>query len=137
MQSVWCFDINIYGDTYIEAGVLYMATCNVSQYKDDRITRFYAGISNDDQLSFVIRHSPTIGCYYVSNGTKRCQSSLCSCDMDGLATHWIYSTPANLSSPVTFTCASDNNGIRENSGKWIPFIASKYLSFKLNKLCCC
>ena len=111
-QCVWCFTINIYGDTYIEAGVPYKVTCNVSQYRDNRITLYNAFISNDDKQTFTIAHSNVTGCYYQKLTIYvLCQSGLCSCDTDGLATHWIYSTPADLSSSVTFICSSsDNNG---------------------------
>ena len=123
---MWCFNINIYGDTYIEAGVPYIATCNVSQFKENIATFFNARISGTDQLSFTIRHSTTFGCYYLSATYVICQSSLCSCDVDGLATHWTYNTPADLYSPVTFKCSSsDNNGVLQTSERLTPIVPSK------------
>lgn len=87
-----------------------MVTCNVSHFLDIRRTIYIAKISVDDQLTFHIAHSPSIGCYYEDYGKHTlCQSSICSCDVDGLATHLIYNTSADLSSPVTFTCSSNDN----------------------------
>ena len=131
---MWCFSINIYGDTYIEAGVPYMVTCNVSESKEDRITILHAKISDTDQLTFTIRHSTTFGCYYLSDIYVLCQSSLCSCDVDGLATQWTYNTPADLSDPVRFRCSSsNNNGGLQTSEPWTPIVPSKCVVFKLNK----
>jgi hypothetical protein len=56
IECVWCFTINIYGETCIEAGVPYLITCNVKQVKVNRITNFNARISDTDQLGFIIRH---------------------------------------------------------------------------------
>ena len=65
-----------------------MVTCNVSHLLDIRRTIYIAKISVDDQLYFNIAHSPSIGCYYLDSGKYLlCQSSVCSCDVDGLATH--------------------------------------------------
>ena len=48
--------------------------------------------------------------------------------MDGLVTHWVYSTPADLMSPVTFRCASESNeGNLETSKPWTPTIPCKCL----------
>ena len=129
IQCLWCFTIDISVDTYIEPGVPYMATCNVSHFVDIRRTIYIAKISVDDQLTFHIAHSPSIGCYYeyYSKHTL-CQSSICSCDVDGLATHWVYSTPADLMSPVTFSSASESNeGNLETSKPWTPTIPCKCL----------
>ena len=133
------FTINIYGDTYIEAGVPYKVTCNISQYRNNRITLYSAFISTDDKQTFIIAHSNTIGCYYSQAGKYvLCQSSVCSCDRDGLATHWIYNTPADLSSSVTFICSSsDNNGALQTSEQLTPTVPCKCLVFKLNTFCCC
>lgn len=110
MQCLWCFTIDIYGDTFIEPGVPYMLTCNVSHFLDLRRTMYIAKISVDDLLTFHIAHSPSIGCYYEDYGKYTlCQSSICSCDMDSLATHWVYNISADLSSQVTFRCASESN----------------------------
>jgi hypothetical protein len=40
IECVRRFTINIYGETCIEAGVPYMITCNVKQFKVNRITNF-------------------------------------------------------------------------------------------------
>jgi len=127
---LWCFTIDISGDTYIEHGVPYMVTCNVSHFLDIRRTTYFAKISDDDKLSFDIAHSPSIGCYYLDSGKYTlCQSSVCSCDVDGLATHWVYNTSADLSSQVTFSCASENNeGNLETSKPWTPTIPCKCLA---------
>ena len=106
-----------------------MATCNVSHFVDIRGTIYIAKIFVDDQLTFHIAHSPSIGCYYeyYSKHTL-CQSSICSCDVDGLATHWVFSTPADLMSPVTFRCAPESNeGNLESSKPWTPTIPCKCL----------
>ena len=106
-----------------------MVTCNVSHFVDIRRTIYIAEISVDDQLTFHIAHSPSIGCYYLDSGKySLCQSSVCSCDVDGLATHWTYNTSADLSSPVTFRCSSKNNdGDLETSKTWTPTIPCKCL----------
>jgi hypothetical protein len=139
MQCVWCFTVNIYGNTYIEVGVPYKVTCNVGQYNDNRITFYSAFISNGNKQTFIIAHATTNECYYQKVGAYvLCQPGVCSCDTDGLATHWTYSTSADLSSPVTFTCSSNvNNGILQTSEPWTPTISCKYLVFKLNIFCCC
>ena len=126
---MWCFTIDIYGGTYIEPGVPYMVTCNVSHFLDIRRTIYIAKISVDDQLTFHIAHSPSIGCYYQDyNNYTLCQSSICSCDVDGLATHWAYNTPADLTSPVTFRCTSKSDeGYLETSKAWTPTIPCKCL----------
>ena len=138
IQCVWCFTINIYGETYIEAGGPYMVTCNVSQFKEDRATYFYSEISNIDQSVFTLRHSTTLGCFYLSGAYVLCQPGVCSCDIDGLATHWIYNTPADLSSPVTFICSSSyNDGVSKSSEPWTPILPSKCVVFKLNTFVFC
>ena len=135
---MWCFNINIYGDTYIEAGVPYIATCNVSQFEENRATYFNVRISDTDQLRFIIRHSTIFGCYYLSAKYVLCQSSLWSCDVDGLATQWTYNTPADVSYSVTFICSSsDNNGHLATSEPWTPIVPSKCVVFKLNKFYFC
>jgi hypothetical protein len=88
IKCVWCFTINIYGETYIEAGVPYIVTCNVSQVKEDRTNYFYSKISNINQSIFTLRHSSILGCLYLSGTYVLCQPGVCSCDIDGLATHW-------------------------------------------------
>ena len=106
IQCVWCFTISISGETYIEAGVPYMVTCNVSSFVNNRRTTYSTIISDNDRIDFYIAHSTTSGYYYEdsTNGFTVCPNSLCSCDTDGLATHWIYNTPTDLASPVTFRC---------------------------------
>lgn len=84
---MWCFTINISGETYIQAGVPYMVTCSVSQYRDNRQTLYTVKLTEADTHTFTIVHSKFIGCYYQgSGGYLPCQSGLCSCDMNGLAT---------------------------------------------------
>ena len=61
---MWSFTITIYGETYIAAGIPYMVTCNVSQFKEGRITNFNANVSDTDQLGFTIRHSTEFGCFF-------------------------------------------------------------------------
>ena len=132
---MWCFTINISGETYIEAGVPYMVTCSVSQYRDNRQIIYSAKLSNDDELIFTIAHSKSVGCYYQRSGEYLpCQSGLCSCDMNGLATHWIYNTSDNLSLTVGFYCSStDNNGVLQTSNTWKPTIPRKCLVFMFYK----
>jgi hypothetical protein len=128
VQCVWCFSISISGETYIEAGVPYMVTCNVSHFLDIRETTYSAKIEDNDPFFFVIANPTTSSCYYQdSTGDFTvCTNSLCSCDTDGLTTHWIYNTPADLSSTVTFRCTSaDNDGKFHNSGPWKPTVPCK------------
>lgn len=115
-----------------------MVTCNISQFKEDRLTYFYSIISDIDQRIFTLRHSTTLGCFYLSGTYILCQPVVCSCELGGLATHRIYNTPANLSSPVTFSCASsNNNGILHTSVPWTPIVTSKYVVFRLNQFYYC
>jgi hypothetical protein len=128
VQCVWCFNISISGETYIEAGVPYMVTCNVSYFVNNRITTHSAKLSDSDPIVFIIAHITTSGCYYQnSTGSFTvCPSSLCSCDTDGLATHWIYNTSTDLSSTVTFRCTSaDGDGKLHNSEPWTPIVPCK------------
>jgi hypothetical protein len=136
---MWCFTVNISGETYIEAGVPYMVTCSVSQYRDNRVTIYRAELSEADTQTLIIAHSNTTGCYYQeTGGYVPCQSGLCSCDMNGLATHWTCSTSANLLSPVTFRCSSkDNDGVVQTSSAWTPIIARKCLVFMFYNVWCC
>jgi hypothetical protein len=137
IHCIWCFTISISGETYIEPGVPYKVTCTVSDFLENRRTIYSASISNDDITDFVIIDLTTGGCIYRTPASfPSCQSSLCSCDMDGLATHWTYSTPTDLSSSVTFRCTSKNNeGYLNSSVRWIPTVPSKCFVFKLNKVC--
>jgi hypothetical protein len=107
-----------------------MVKCNVSHFLEIRRTIYIAKLSVDDQLAFHIAYSPSIICYYEDYGKHTlCQSSICSCDGDGLATHWVYSTPADLMSPATFRCASESNkGSLETSKPWTPTIPCKCLA---------
>ena len=126
---MWCFNISITGETYIEAGVPYMVSCNVSYFVNNRITTYIARISDNDGIVYVIAHSTTSGCYYEdSTGHFTvCPSSLCSCDTDGLTTHWIYSTPTDLSSTVNFRCTSaDSDDKLHSSEPWTPTVPCKY-----------
>ena len=136
---MWCFTINISGETYIEAGIPYMVTCSVSQYRENRETIYSAKLSEADIQTFSIAHSNSTGCYYIGfDGYLPCQSGLCSCDMNGLATHWTFSTSDNLPSPVTFSCSSkDNNGILQTSNTSTPTIPRKCLLFMFYKCWCC
>ena len=137
IHCIWCFTISISGETYIEPGVPYNVTCTVSDFLENRKTLYIAIISNDDTTDFVIIDRTTAGCVYRRiTSSPPCQSSLCSCDMDGLATHWTYSTPTDLSSSVTFICTSKNNeGSLIGSVPWIPTVPSKCFVFKLNEVC--
>ena len=129
VQCVWCFTISISGETYIEAGVPYIVACNVSYCVNNRRTTYIASMSDNDQIVFIIAHSTTSGCYYEDSngGFTVCPSSLCSCDTDGLATHWIYNTPTDLFSTVTFMCTStDSDGKLHNSDPWTPTVLCKY-----------
>ena len=128
VQCLWCFTISISGETYIEAGVPYMVTCNVSHFVVIRRTSYSAKIADTDRIAIIIAHSTTIGCYYQdSTGDFTvCPNSLCSCDTDGLATHWIYNTPTDLSSTVTFRCTSkDSADILHTSDPWTPTVPCK------------
>ena len=137
IHSIWCFTINISGETYIEPGVPYKVTCTVSDFLENRRTFYSASTSNDDTTEFDIIDRTTAGCVYRRiTSSPPCQSSICSCDMDGLATHWTYITPTDLSSSVTFICTSKNNeGSLIGSVPWIPTVPSKCFVFKLNKVC--
>ena len=136
---MWCFTINISGETYIEAGVPYLVTCSVSQHRDNREIIYSARLSEADRETFIIAHSKSIGCYYQgSGGYIPCQSGLCSCDVNGLATHWIVNTSDNLPSTVIFSCSSTGNtGVLQTSNRWTPTIARKCLVFKFYKCWCC
>ena len=136
---MWCFTINISGETYIEAGVPYVITCSVSQYRDNRETIYRAELSGAVTQTFIIAHSKSIGCYYQSPGRYiPCQSGLCSCDMNGLAAHWTFNTSDNLTSPVTFRCSSiDNDGVIQTSNTWEPTVARKCFVFMLYNFLCC
>jgi hypothetical protein len=128
VQCVWCFTISISGETYIEAGVPYMVACNVSYFENNRRTIYSAIISDNDPIVFNIAHSTTSGCYYQDStgGFTACPNSLCSCDTDGLATHWIYNTPTDLSSTVTFRCVSkDSDDKLHTSAPWTPTLPCK------------
>ena len=124
---MWCFNISISGKTYIEAGVPYMVTCNVSHFVNNRRTTYSAFISNNVLVDFLIAHSTTSGCYYLDGASYTvCPSSLCSCDTDGLATHWVYNTPTDVSSTVTFRCTStDSDDKLHTSETWIPTVPCK------------
>ena len=139
MQCMWCFTINISGETYIEAEVPYVVTCSVSQYRDNRETIYSAHISEADTQNFIIAHSKSIGCYYQSSGRYiPCQSGLCSCDMNGLATHWTFRTSDDVTSPVTIRCSSkDNDEVIQTSSTWTPTIARKCLVFMFYNVWCC
>jgi hypothetical protein len=132
-----CFTINVSGKTYIEPGVPYKLTCTVSEVLENRNTRYSAFLSNGDITEIVIIHVVTGECVYrTSTGTPLCPSSVCTCDTDGLATHWIYSTPTDLASSVTFRCESENNErILTSSALFIPAIPSTCLVFMVNKTC--
>jgi hypothetical protein len=135
IHCIWCFTIRVSGETYIEPGVPYNVTCTVSDFLENRRTTYNASISNDDITDFDIIDVTTGGCVYRTPANlTSCQSSVCSCDMDGLATHWTYSTPTDLSSSVTFRCTSKNNeGSLFSSAPWIPTVPSKCFVFKLKK----
>ena len=130
IHCIWCFTISISGETYIEPGVPYKITCTVSEFVENRRTVYSAFISIYDITEISIYHVATGECVYrTSTGTPLCQSSICACDTDGLATHWIYSTPTGLASLVAFICESTNNeGILINSEQLIPTIPSKYFT---------
>jgi hypothetical protein len=133
-----CFTISISGETYIEPGVPYKVTCTVSEFLENRKTTYTAIISNDDITRYTILDSKIGGCNYKTRITSfsLCQSSICSCDMNGLATHWTYNTPTNLVTMVTFRCESKRNETQlANSEGLIPTIPSKCLVFRVNKSC--
>jgi hypothetical protein len=135
---MWCFTINISGETYIEPGVPYKVTCTVSDFLENRRTTYSAIMSGDDITEYIILDRVTGGCNYKTPITSYslCQSSICSCDMNGLATHWTYSTPTDLVTMVTFSCASKNNEANYiNSEALLPTIPSKCLVFRVNKSC--
>ena len=132
-----CFTINISGETYIEPGVPYKVTCTVSEFLENRRTSYSAIISSDNITQFTIVHLASGECVYrTPTGVPLCPSSLCSCDTDGLATHWIYNTPTDLASSVTFRCSSKNNARTLTSSEpFIPAIPSKCLLFRVNESC--
>ena len=107
-----------------------MATCNVSHFVNNRRTTYSAIISDNELIVFIIAHSKTSGCYYQDSTSSFtvCPNSLCSCDTDGLATHWIYNTPTDLSSAVTFRCSStDSDAKLYTSESWTPTLLCKCL----------
>ena len=130
IHCIWCFTISISGETYIEPGVPYKVTCALSEFLKNRRTGYSAIISNADIIDFVIIHLVTGECVYRTyTGSPLCQSSICACDTDGLATHWIYNTPTDLASSVAFRCDSKNNeGKLISSEQLIPTIPSKYFT---------
>jgi hypothetical protein len=130
IHSIRCFTINVSGETYIEPGVPYKVTCTVSEFLKNRQTLYSAIISSEDITDILIIHVVTGECVYRSStGTPLCQSSICACDTDGLATHWIYITPTDLASSVAFRCDSTSNeGILISSEQLIPTIPSKYFT---------
>jgi hypothetical protein len=106
-----------------------MVTCNVSHFVNNRRTTYSAKISDNVPIDFIIAHSTISGCYYQdSTGVFTvCPSSLCFCDTDGLATHWAYTTSTDLSSMVTFRCASkDSDDKIHSSEPWTPTVPCKY-----------
>jgi hypothetical protein len=127
IHCIWCFTINISGETYIEPGVPYKVTCTVSEFLENRRTGYSAIISSDDITEFIIIHVATGECFYRRlTGTPLCQSSICACDADGLATHWIYNTSTDLASSVVFRCDSKSSeGTLISSEQLIPAIPSK------------
>jgi hypothetical protein len=129
-----CLAINISGDTNIETGVPYKVTCTVSEFKENRRTAYSAIIIDEDITELVIYHLASGECVYrTNNGTPTCPSSVCSCDTDGLATHWIYTTPTNFASSVTFRCNSKSNGgSLTYSEPFEPTIVSKCIVFMVN-----
>ena len=138
IHFMWCFPINISGETYIEPGVPYKVTCTVSDFVENRRTTYSAILSSDDITEYVIFDSVTGGCNNKTQITSfsLCQSSICSCDMNGLATHWTYNTPTDLITMVTFRCASKNNkGMLTTSEPLIPSVPSKCVVHKLIKCC--
>jgi hypothetical protein len=132
-----CFTINVSGKTYIEPGVPYKLTCTVSEVQENRHTKYSAILSNGGITEIEIIDVATGECVYrAPSGTPLCPSSICSCDTDDLATHWIYSTPTDLGSSVKFRCESTNNeGSLTSSNTFIPAIPSKCLVFMVNKTC--
>ena len=133
-----CFTIDISGETYIKPGVPYKVTCTVSDFLENRRTFYSAIIFDQDATDVSITDRTTGGCVYKTTITvfSPCQSSICSCDIDGLATQWTYSPPTDLSSSVAFVCSSKNNeGYLFGSEKWIPTIPSKCFVLKLIKFC--
>ena len=130
IHCIWCFTISISGETYIEPGVPYKVMCTLSEFLKNRRTGYSAIISNADITDFVSIHLVTGECVYrTSTGSPLCQSSICVCDTDGLATHWIYNTPTDLASSVAFRCTSKNNeGYLNSSEQLIPTIPSKYFT---------
>jgi hypothetical protein len=127
IHCIWCFTINISGETYIEPGVPYNVTCTVSEFLKNRRTGYSAITSSVDITDISIYHVATGECVYrTSTGTALCQSSICACDTDGLATHWIYNTPTDLASSIAFRCDSKGNtGILISSETFIPSIVIK------------
>jgi hypothetical protein len=131
---MWCFTINISGETDIEPGVPYKVTCTVSEFLENRRTTYSAIISDDDITEYVILDSVTGGCVYKTRITafSSCQSKICACDMNGLATHWTYNTPTDLSAQVTFRCSSINNErMLKTSERLITSVPSKCFVHKL------
>ena len=125
---MWCFNIIISGETYIEAGVPYLVTCNVSHFVDIRRTSYNSRIADNDPIVIIIAHSTTSGCFYQEDASFiPCPNSLCSCDTDGLATHWVYNAPTDLSSTVIFRCTStDSDAKLHTSDTWAATVPCKY-----------
>ena len=112
---------------YIETGVPYTVTCSISYFQKNRRTVYGASISDNVPIDFIIAHSKLNECYYQENtgSFTICPSSVCSCDTDGLATHWIYNAPTDLST-VSFRCSSsDSHGKIHSSEQWTPTVPCK------------
>jgi hypothetical protein len=65
--------------------------CVCAVYRENRVTLYTAPTSDDDKMLLSIVYCKTTGSYFTDIGAcSPCQSSICSCDMDALATHWTY-----------------------------------------------
>ncbi|CAC5360967.1 unnamed protein product [Mytilus coruscus] len=117
-------DVTISGETYIEPGVQYNVTCTVDEYRDNRKTTFVAIIPGEQNKETIVWYYKPYGCYEFQIPTSTdCRPASCACDDNGLTTHWIYTSPSDLSRSVKFQCeSSDNNNTIVKSTEFAPTI---------------
>ncbi|CAC5360970.1 unnamed protein product [Mytilus coruscus] len=102
-------DVTISGQKYIEPGALYNVTCTVNEYRDNRKTTFLAIIPGKQFEEIIVWYYKLYGCFkFLVPTSTDCRNASCACDDNGLATHWIYTSPSDLSTSVTFQCESSD-----------------------------
>ncbi|CAC5360968.1 unnamed protein product [Mytilus coruscus] len=129
IHIVHSLDVTISGQTYIEPGVPYNVTCTVNEYRDNRKTTFIALIPGQIYADIIVWYYKPYGCFKFQIPTSTdCRNASCACDDNGLATHWIYTLPSDLSTSVTFKCAtSDNDNKIVESTELAPTITGEQI----------